>query len=73
MTLESLRTCAATITEAQIGRPCPSELSAASVIRQEQHDGSMNHHPAPTHVRFEVADDPIIVSAAVSDNGDSGS
>jgi len=73
VTLESLRSCAATMTEAQIGRPCPSELSAASVIRQQRHDGSMDHHPAPTHVRFEVADDPIIVSAAVSDNGDSGS
>ena len=73
VTLESLRSRAATVTDAQIGGPCPSGLSAASVIRQEQQDGSTDRHPAPTHVRFEKADDPIIVSAAVLDNRESGS
>jgi len=73
VTLESLRLRAATVTDAQTSGPCPSGFPAVSVIRQEQHDGSIDHHPAPTHVRFEVADDPIIVSAAVLDNRDPAS
>jgi crotonobetainyl-CoA:carnitine CoA-transferase CaiB-like acyl-CoA transferase len=73
VTLESLRSRAATVTDAQIGRPCPSVFPAASVIRQEQQDGSTDHHPAPTHVRFGEADDPIIVSAAVLGNCEPGS
>ena len=40
---------------------------------QKRHDGSSDHHPAPTHVRFERADDPIIVSPAVLDGSDPGS
>jgi len=35
------------------------------VIRQEQHDGSTDHFPAPTHVRFERAPDPLILPATV--------
>jgi crotonobetainyl-CoA:carnitine CoA-transferase CaiB-like acyl-CoA transferase len=72
VTLASLRSKATPIADEQVGEPCPPELSAASVVRQEQHDGSTDHHPAPTHVRFERADDPIIVSAAVLHDSDAG-
>ena len=73
VTLASLRSNAAPVADEQIGEPCPPEFSATSVMRQKQHDGGSDHHPAPTHVRFERADDPIIVSPAALDGSDPGS
>jgi hypothetical protein len=73
VTLASLRSKAAAVADEQIGEPCPPEFSATSVMRQKQHDDGSDHHPAPTHVRFERADDPIIVSPAVPDSSDPGS
>jgi crotonobetainyl-CoA:carnitine CoA-transferase CaiB-like acyl-CoA transferase len=70
VTLASLRSIAAPLADEQIGGPCPPEFSAGSVVRQEQHYGGSDHHPAPTHVRFERADDPIIVSAAALHDSD---
>lgn len=70
VTLSSLRSDADPVSDEQVGVPCPPELPATSVVRQKQHDGSSDHHPAPTHVRFEQADDPIIISAAVLDGSD---
>jgi crotonobetainyl-CoA:carnitine CoA-transferase CaiB-like acyl-CoA transferase len=73
VTLASLRSNAAPVADEQVGEPCPPEFSATSVVRQKQHDGGSDHHPAPTHVRFERAHDPIIVSPAVLDGSDPGS
>ena len=64
-TLRSLRSQATPVTDAQVGGPCPRELDVVNVIAQKQPDGSTNHFPAPSHVRFEESDDPIIVPAAV--------
>jgi len=63
--LRSLRSQATPVTDAQVGKPCPREFDVVSVIAQKQPDGSTNHFPAPSHVRFEESDDPIIVPAAV--------
>jgi hypothetical protein len=73
VTLASLRSNATPVGDQQIGEPCPPGFSATSVIRQEQHGGGSDHHPAPTHVRFEQADDPIIVPPAVLDRSNAGS
>jgi hypothetical protein len=70
VTLASLRSNADPVADEQVGVPCPPEFSATSVVRQKQHDGSSDHHPAPTHVRFEQANDPIVISAAVLDGSD---
>jgi crotonobetainyl-CoA:carnitine CoA-transferase CaiB-like acyl-CoA transferase len=70
VTLASLRANAHPVADEQVGAPCQPEFSATSVVRQKQHDGSSDHHPAPTHVRFEQANDPIIISAAVLDGSD---
>ena len=67
-TLRSLRSQATPVTDAQIGRPCPVELDVVSVIAQKQPDGRTNYFPAPSHVRFEGSDDPIILPAAVLDH-----
>lgn len=50
------------------GRPCPRELDVVSVVAQKQPNGSINPLPAPSHIRFEESDDPIIVPAAVLDS-----
>ena len=65
VTLASLISNAVPVTDTQVGKPCPADLPAVSVISQEQHDGSTDHHPAPTHVRFERAANPVILPAAV--------
>jgi hypothetical protein len=36
-----------------------------TAIRQEQRDAGTDHFPAPTHVRFKRAADPLIVPATV--------
>jgi hypothetical protein len=38
------------------------------VIAQKQPNGSTNYFPAPSHVRFEESDDPLILPAAVLEN-----
>jgi crotonobetainyl-CoA:carnitine CoA-transferase CaiB-like acyl-CoA transferase len=73
VTLAAMAADASAVTDTQVGKPCPADLPPGSVLRQEQHDGSMDHHPSPTHVRFKRADDPVIVSAAVLDDADPGS
>jgi crotonobetainyl-CoA:carnitine CoA-transferase CaiB-like acyl-CoA transferase len=65
VTLESLRSNAVPVTDTQVGEPCQAGLPAASVIRQEQHDGSTDYFPAPTQVRFENGANPLILPAAV--------
>ncbi len=67
-TLRSLRLQAAPVTDTQVGRPCPREFDAVTVIVQKQLDGSSNYFPAPSHVRFEESVDPIILPAAVLPN-----
>lgn len=57
MTLASLRSNAEPVVDEQGRRTVLAGLSATSVVRQKQHDGSSDHHPAPTHVRFEQAND----------------
>ena len=64
-TLRSLRVQATPVSDAQVGRPCPRDFDAVTVIAQKQLDGSINYFPAPSHVRFEESDDPIILPAAV--------
>ncbi|MDG2050853.1 MAG: CoA transferase [Myxococcota bacterium] len=64
-TLRSLRSQATPVTDAQVGRPCPADLGVVSVIAQKQADGSTNHFPAPSHVRFDESKNPLIVAAAV--------
>jgi crotonobetainyl-CoA:carnitine CoA-transferase CaiB-like acyl-CoA transferase len=65
VTLKSLKETAVSVTSEQVGKPCSVDLPADSVIRQEQHDGSTDHFPAPTHVRFERAANPLILPATV--------
>jgi hypothetical protein len=65
VTLKSLKETAVSVTSEQVGKPCSVDFPAVSVIRQEQHDGSTDHFPAPTHVRFERASNPTILPAAV--------
>lgn len=65
VTLNSLKESAVFVTNEEVGKPCSVELSAASVICQEQPDGSIDHFPAPTHVRFENRSNPIILPATV--------
>ena len=48
VTLASLVSNALPVTDTQVGKPSPADLPAVSVIRQEQHDGSTDHHPATT-------------------------
>lgn len=67
-TLRSLRLQATPVTDTQVGRPCPHELDAVTVIAQKQPNGSTNYFPAPSHVRFEESDDPLILPAAVLEN-----
>jgi crotonobetainyl-CoA:carnitine CoA-transferase CaiB-like acyl-CoA transferase len=64
-TLKSLKETAVPVTSEQVGKPCSIDLPAVSVIRQEQHDGSTDHFPAPTQVRFENGVNPLILPAAV--------
>ena len=70
VTLRSLRLQATPVTDTQVGRPCPRELDAVTVIAQKQPDGSSNYFPAPSHVRFEESDDPIILPAAVLESSE---
>ncbi|NCF68273.1 MAG: hypothetical protein GWP61_20105 [Chloroflexi bacterium] len=65
VTLKSLKETAVPVTAAQVGKSCPDDLPAVSVITQEQHDGGSDHFPAPTQVRFENASNPIILPATV--------
>ena len=65
VTLKSLKETAVSVTSEQVGKPCSVDLPAVSVIRQEQHDGSTDHFPAPTQVRFENGANPLILPAAV--------
>jgi crotonobetainyl-CoA:carnitine CoA-transferase CaiB-like acyl-CoA transferase len=65
VTLKSLKETAVAVTSDQVGKPFSVDLPAVSVICQEQHDGSTDHFPAPTQVRFENAANPIILPAAV--------
>jgi crotonobetainyl-CoA:carnitine CoA-transferase CaiB-like acyl-CoA transferase len=67
-TLRSLRLQATPLTDTQVGRPCPHELDVVTVIAQKQPNGSTNYFPAPSHVRFEESDDPLILPAAVLEN-----
>lgn len=69
-TLRSLRSRATAVTDQQVGRPCPRAFDVVSVIAQKQPDGSTNHFPAPSHVRFEEAHDPITLPAAVLDRAE---
>ena len=66
--LRSLRVQATPVSDAQVGRPCPRDFDAVTVIAQKQLDGSINYFPAPSHVRFEESDDPIILPAAVPES-----
>jgi hypothetical protein len=63
--LKSLKETAVPVTSEQVGKPCSVDLPVVSVIRQEQHDGSTEHFPAPTQVRFENGANPLILPAAV--------
>ena len=65
ITLKSLKETAVSVTSEQVGKPCSMDLPAATVIRQEQHDGSTDHFPAPNQVRFENAANPIILPSAI--------
>lgn len=67
-TLRFRRLQATPVTDTQVGRPCPRELDVVSVIAQRQPDGSTNYFPAPSHVRYEESDDPLILPAAVLPN-----
>ncbi len=67
-TLRSLRLQATPVTDTQVGRPCPRELDVVNVIAQKQPDGSTNYFPAPSHVRYEESEDPLILPAAVLPN-----
>jgi hypothetical protein len=64
-TLRSLRLQSTPVTDTQVGRPCPRELDVVNVIAQKQPDGSTNYFPAPSHVRYEESEDPLILPAAV--------
>ena len=70
VTLRSLRLQAIPVTDTQVGRPCPRDFDAVTVIAQKQPDGSSNYFPAPSHVRFEESDDPIILPAAVLESSE---
>jgi crotonobetainyl-CoA:carnitine CoA-transferase CaiB-like acyl-CoA transferase len=67
-TLRSLRLQSTPVTDTQVGRPCPRELDVVNVIAQKQPDGSTNYFPAPSHVRYEESEDPLILPAAVLPN-----
>ncbi|UCC52423.1 MAG: CoA transferase, partial [Anaerolineaceae bacterium] len=65
VTLKSLKETAVPVTSEQVGKPCSVDLPAVSVIAQKQHDGSIDHFPAPTQVRFENATNPVILPVTV--------
>jgi crotonobetainyl-CoA:carnitine CoA-transferase CaiB-like acyl-CoA transferase len=73
VTLKALKETAVSITSEQVSKPCPVDFPAVSVILQEQQNGSSDHFPAPAHVRFENASNPVILPATVpATSGENG-